>query len=77
MNVRFTSGATAKSPTAESTPAKDEREKKMVTKAKPPWYKRPGPIVGMVLGGVVILALAAGGGGGGGGGVASQSTPTQ
>lgn len=83
LNVRFTNAAapapaTAPAPqTATRTPAKDEREDKRVTKAKPPWYKRPGPIIGMVVGGVVILALALGGGGGGGGGVASQSTPTQ
>ena len=87
MNVRFTNAAapaTATAPppapapqTATRTPAKnDDREKKRVTAAKP-WYKRPGPIVGMVVGGVLIVALAAGGGGGGGGGVASQSTPSQ
>jgi hypothetical protein len=45
------------------------------TSAKKPWYKRPGPITGMVIGGVLIVALAAGGGGGGGGSTASQSTP--
>jgi hypothetical protein len=45
------------------------------TTAKKPWYKRPGPITGMVIGGVLIVALAAGGGGGGGGSTASQSTP--
>jgi hypothetical protein len=64
-------------PAPKAAAAIDESEKKMLTKAKAPWYKRPGPIVGMVLGGVVVLALAAGGGGGGGGGVASQSTPSQ
>ena len=68
--------APAPKPRAAATaPPRDEREKKMLTKAKGPWYKRPGPIVGMVLGGVVVLALAAGGGGGGG--VESQSTPNQ
>jgi hypothetical protein len=57
--------------------AKAEADKKNAKKAAAPWYKRPGPITGMVIGGVLIVALAAGGGGGGGGGVASQSTPTQ
>jgi hypothetical protein len=75
LNVRFMPGAAAKTQTARGTPA-EEREKKMLTKAKGPWYKRPGPIVGMVLGGAAILALALGGGGGGGN-VASQSTPSQ
>ena len=82
LNVRFTNAAApaqAAAPepqTAAPKPANDERDEKRVTKAKPPWYKRPGPITGMVVGGVVILALALGGGGGGGG-TASQSTPTQ
>ncbi len=83
LNVRFTNApvaVAAAAPTAkppERAPASDEREKKRTTKAKAPWYKRPGPIVGMVVGGVLVVALAAGGGGGGGGGVASQSTPSQ
>jgi len=29
-----------------------------------PWYKRPGPITGMVLGGVAIVALLVAAGGG-------------
>jgi hypothetical protein len=70
-----TAKPTPKAQPASTAPARNENQKKLV-KAKGPWYKRPGPIVGMVVGGVVILALAAGGGGGGGG-VASQSTPTQ
>jgi hypothetical protein len=76
LNVRFTTGTASKTQTARGTPA-EEREKKMLTKARAPWYKRPGPIVGMVLGGAAVLALALGGGGGGGGNVASQSTPHQ
>jgi hypothetical protein len=64
--------ATATAPaTAKVEPA--EKKKKSAV----PWYKRPGPITGMVIGGVAIVALAVGGGGGGGGGVASQSTPSQ
>jgi hypothetical protein len=58
-------------------PAVAAQDKKNSKKSGAPWYKRPGPITGMVIGGVLIVALAAGGGGGGGGGVASQSTPTQ
>ena len=85
LNVRFTNAAPAALPAAPasaakppaSAPASDEREKKRTTIAKAPWYKRPGPITGMVVGGVLIVALAAGGGGGGGGGVPSQSTPSQ
>jgi len=58
-------------------PAPAEASEKKKTKSAAPWYKRPGPITGMVIGGVLIVGLAAGGGGGGGGGVASQSTPSQ
>jgi len=85
LNVRFTNAPAAaaapiaKAPLAKAPvrpPVNPEREKKMTTKAKAPWYKRPGPIVGMVVGGVLVVALAAGGGGGGGGTV-SPSTPSQ
>ena len=86
LNVRFTTtptptaaaAAAAKPPastaakTASTTPAPEEKKKK--DKSAVPWYKRPGPIVGMVLGGVAIVALAAGGGGGGSNTV-SPSTP--
>jgi hypothetical protein len=74
-----TSAAAASTPAphpAAPAPAKSQPAKATTTKAKAPWYKRPGPITGMVVGGVLILALAAGGGGGGGG-TASQSTPSQ
>jgi cell division septation protein DedD len=71
-----TSAAAAPKPAAPppqtTTPAP---AKATPTSAKKPWYKRPGPITGMVIGGVLIVALAAGGGGGGGGSTASQSTP--
>jgi hypothetical protein len=48
--------------TASATPAKEEDKKDK--KSGVPWWKRPGPIVGMVLGGVAIGALALSGGGG-------------
>jgi hypothetical protein len=77
---------TAPTSTAASTPAPKssapapapvEASEKKKTKAAAPWYKRPGPITGMVIGGLLIVGLAASGGGGGGGDVASQSTPSQ
>jgi hypothetical protein len=88
LNVRFNnapphSSASAAAPVvAQATPpapapAKAQPVEKHTTKAKAPWYKRPGPITGMVIGGVLIVALAAGGGGGGGGGTVSPSTPSQ
>jgi hypothetical protein len=58
-------------------PAVAEKDKKNSKKSGAPWYKRPGPITGMVIGGVLIVALAAGGGGGGGDNVVSPSTPAQ
>jgi hypothetical protein len=92
LNVRFTNASppsaapaetavaakaapTAPAPAPATATAKAEPAEKK-KKAAAPWYKRPGPITGMVIGGVAIVALAAGGGGGGGG-VASQSTPSQ
>jgi len=71
LNVRFTDGAATTTKTAGGTPANEEKKKKSGV----PWYKRPGPIVGMVLGGAAILAIAFSGGGGGSSNVASQSTP--
>jgi hypothetical protein len=44
-----------------ATPPEEKKDKK----GGVPWWKRPGPIVGMVLGGVAIGALALSGGGGG------------
>jgi len=74
LNVRFTDGAATTAKTAGGTPANEEKEKKK--KSGVPWYKRPGPIVGMVLGGAALLAILLGSGGGGGSSnVASQSTP--
>jgi hypothetical protein len=77
LNVRFTStppttavaGAAAAgsttaagtTPPASTTPPSDNKKK---DKSAVPWYKRPGPIVGMVLGGAAIAALALSGGGG-------------
>jgi hypothetical protein len=57
LNVRFTSN-----PPAGSQAATTEEEKKK-KKAAVPWYQRPGPIVGMVLGGVAIAAIALSAGG--------------
>jgi hypothetical protein len=58
LNVRFTT-----TPAAATQTATTEEEKKK-KKAAVPWYQRPGPIVGMVLGGVAIAALALSAGGG-------------
>lgn len=66
-----TSTTAPKTTTASTTP----EDKKKKDKSAVPWYKRPGPIVGMVLGGVAIVALAASGGGGDSN-TASQSAPT-
>ena len=60
LNVRFTNTPATATQTAGTTPADDDKKKKSAV----PWYKRPGPIVGMVLGGAAILALALSGGGG-------------
>ena len=70
LNVRFTStppttavagaAAAGTTPPASTTPPSDDKKDKSAV----PWYKRPGPIVGMVLGSAAILALALSGGGG-------------
>jgi len=73
LNVRFTAGGAPAAPAVAGNTSTDDKKKK--DKGAVPWYKRPGPIVGMVLGGLVIVALAAGGGGGGNDNVASQSLP--
>ena len=66
LNVRFTSTppttAVAGAAAAGTTPPASDDKKK--DKSAVPWYKRPGPIVGMVLGSAAILALALSGGGG-------------
>jgi Carboxypeptidase regulatory-like domain len=53
-----------------------EKEKKKKGAALKPWWKRPGPIIGIVLGSVVVVALVAGGGGGGSKKKASASSST-
>jgi hypothetical protein len=67
----------ATSTTASTPPPKSPAPAPAPAAQKKPWYKRPGPITGMVIGGVLIVALAAGGGGGGDGGTVSPSTPGQ
>jgi hypothetical protein len=71
LNVRFTTGATP-APATASTQQDDKNKKK---KEGVPWYKRPGPIVGIVIGSAVVLALLLGGGGGGGNNNPSPSAP--
>jgi hypothetical protein len=63
LNVKFTNApaATPTTQTASAAPPSDEKDKK--AKSAVPWYKRPGPIVGMVLGGVVVAALVLSAGG--------------
>jgi len=56
LNVRFT-----ETPAATTQTATTEEEKKK-KKGAVPWYQRPGPIVGMVLGSVAIAALLLSGG---------------
>ena len=51
LNVRFTSDGKS---------AGEQKEKK---KGGVPWYQRPGPIVGMILGAGALAAIALGGGG--------------
>jgi hypothetical protein len=89
LNVRFTQGPAPATPppvaatkpapkpaptdtarTVSAPPKKEEKNKK----GGAPWYKRPGPIVGIVLGSAAVVALAVGGGGGGGSTPASPST---
>jgi hypothetical protein len=72
LNVRFTSGPTPAPAIAGAPPPVEEKKDKKAVAT--PWYKRPGPITGMVLGGAAIVALAAGGGGSSE--PASQSAPT-
>lgn len=75
--------ATAQTPTPAPAPqaatgtqvAQTEQEKKKKKEPAAPWWKRPGPIVGIVLGAVAVGALAFGGGGGGGN-KGSASLPT-
>jgi len=62
LNVRFTDSAEATTQTAGGTPATTDEKKKK--KGAVPWYQRPGPIVGMVLGSAALAALLLSGGGG-------------
>jgi hypothetical protein len=57
LNVRFTDA-----PAPATTTATTEEEKKK-KKGAVPWYQRPGPIVGLVLGSVAVAALLLSGGG--------------
>jgi hypothetical protein len=80
MNVRFVhaagaGAAPAAAPAAAAAAAPAGEEKKDKKKGGVPWYKRPGPIVGMVLGGAALLALALGGGGSSSNNNASPSAP--
>jgi hypothetical protein len=74
MNVRFanvapaaettaagsTASAASTAATASTTTTEEDNNKKK--KGAVPWYKRPGPIVGIVLGAVAIAAIALSGG---------------
>jgi len=62
LNVRFTNVAASATPIAGATPATTDEEKKKKKKGAVPWYQRPGPIVGMVLGSVAVAALLLSGG---------------
>lgn len=71
LNVRFT-----ETPAPGTQTATTEEEEKKKKKGALPWYQRPGPIVGMVLGGVAIAALAlSGGDSSGNDNTASRSMP--
>jgi hypothetical protein len=60
MNVRFSAPVPEpQTAGAAPVPANEEKKKK---KEGVPWYKRPGPIVGMVLGAAAIAAIALNGG---------------
>jgi len=56
LNVRFTN--TPATQTAATTPEGDDDKKGAV-----PWYKKPGPIVGIVLGSVALAAIVLSAGG--------------
>jgi hypothetical protein len=72
LNVRFTTVPVPASQTAGTTPAGDDKKK---SKAGTPWYHRPGPIVGIVLGSAAVVALAVGAGGSSSSSNASPSAP--
>jgi hypothetical protein len=56
LNVRFVASP---APAADTASTEEEKKKK---KGAVPWYQRPGPIVGIVLGSVAVAALALSGG---------------
>jgi len=60
LNVRFTTDPAPAAPVLAAAPATDDKKSESAV----PWYKRPGPITGMVLGGVAIVALLVAAGGG-------------
>ena len=62
LNVRFTHGAAPATQPAVGTPTTDDGKDKK--KGAVPWYHRPGPIVGMVLGSAAVVGLIIGLGGG-------------
>ena len=71
MNVRFANGPTSAGAGTTSAPAASK-----TAPAKKPWYHRPGPIVGIVLGSAAVVGLAlAAGSGSSGTTPASPSTP--
>ena len=72
LNVRFTN--TPMPPIAGATAAATEEEKKK-DKGAVPWYKRPGPIVGMVLGSVALAGILVAASGGDDDNNASPSEP--
>lgn len=69
LNVRFTDAPAAATQTATT---EEEKKKK---KGAVPWYQRPGPIVGLVLGSVAVAALLLSGGSSSNDNTASQSRP--
>jgi hypothetical protein len=62
LNVHFANTPAPATQTAATTPASDDKKKKK--HGEVPWYKKPGPIVGLVLGSVAVAALALSAGGG-------------
>lgn len=72
LDATASSAAPAAAPAAAATTPEEEKEKK---EGAVPWWKKPGAIVGMVLGGIAIGAIALGSGGDDPAPTASASTP--
>lgn len=72
LNVRFMNPAT---PAGTTTAAATPEEKKKKDKGATPWYHKPGPIVGLVLGSLAVVAILASGGSSSNNNNASPSTP--